>query len=805
MATLPGVMSPDFGTTEAPPEQSDPVEVFKEGLKRIIQFDVRGDTDIEKTYQLSDIRKFEYYWRGFHFLRRTVAGDGAVDWAPLQPNANTNRDGAPEDLYSYHTNDIRGYGRKFIGVLAQQPPNVKLQPNKKTDGDHIRRARKAQSVADILRGLWSIKEITRQAAFGFWKSGTQFIYTPFVADADKYGASEEQVMEDQQIPVGPAQLNCVNCGAKTPIPENDMPPRACPGPMCGQEFGPEDYIEPETVAFPIPTGETKKYPNGSVEAHLYNGMYVTTPFSIRDLSDTPWLDLTYEEFKGKILAAYSGRKEIYKKLREMFESEASGSDFGGAAQVMAQTTRDLAQSPIGTTILPHKNRWMFSRIWMRPAMYEMAKGEVELDGENMLLRDALAQKFPSGLKITMVQDTIIDLEEEILDYVWTMAQPETAENAYPDPICKDMISSQDLTNHCDNIMAETLERQIPMQGIDVDIISLAAKKQYQLPASVIPMRRKGGASLKDAVVNLAVAKAEPEMVSYPVGVREHAAEGVGITPAIYGGGQREATAYATNLKRNQAMLQLGPALDALRDLIAGAMYNGVMQMAKHSGGRIPSPYAPKSEFEVIDGLEELTEGGWHAEAEDSLPQAWSEKRAALLELMEKNPNALMQLGFGEIDNIPLVQDLLVGIPEWKVPNSDDLHKVNNCIRKLLSEQPIQQPGMNGMLTLPSVPVDEFTDNHSFCADAIRRWAQTEDAQQEREKNPTGYSNVIAWGTAHAGLALPPPAPMGGPGGPPPGPGGPPPPPGGPQNNAPDGAPQRLMPPSGGDQPGAPVQ
>lgn len=790
---MAALAQPPLEQEEQAPEP-DLVAIFGDGLKKLVTDDIRTDLDPEKVYQLSDIRKQEYYWRGIQFLRRTITG-GVVDWTPVTATpANQNSDKPNEDLYNYCANDIRGYGRKFIGVIAQQPPNVKFQPNKKTSEDHIRRARKAQSVGDILRGLWDIEDLAITAALGFWKSGTQFIYTPFVADADKYGIVEEPILEDQQIPLGPASQRCIHCGTTTPIADGAIPSRACPGPMCGQEFGPEDFVEPETIAFPLPTGENSKYPNGCAEAHLYNGMYVSTPFWIRKLGDTPWLELAYEEYKGKILTAYRSKDKIYKKLREMIGSDDSAGGIGGYAETMARTTRDLAQSPSGTIILPHRNRWLYSRIWMRPSQYELAKGEVVIDGERVKLHEALAEKFPKGLKMTMVQDKVIDIEEEVLDYVWTMAQPEAAENAYPDALCKDLISSQDLTNTCLNIMAETLERQIPQTGIDVDVIDLNARKKHQLPGSYIPMRRKGGGSLRDSVVSMAVAKAEPEMAEYPTAIREHAAEGVNITRSLFGAGEREQTAYATNLKRNQAMVGLSPQLNALRKLIAGAEQNGVMQMALHSGGKIPSPHAPRTETEDIDGLEELAEGGWHAEADDNYPQNHAERRVNLLELMEKNPTALIPLGFGEIDNIPTIQDTIVGISGWKVPNSDDLNKVNNEIRQLLKAAPIQKIGMSGQpLMIPSIPVAEFEDNHQFCADAIRRWAQTEDAWQEREKNPMGYANVIAWGKAHAGLALPPPGMEPQPGAP--GPSGA---PAGPQ----DVGPKKLMPPPGGDQPTA---
>src|SRR5690349_8876722 len=123
---------PALPDEQQPAQQDDAVALFGDGLKKLVQDDIRTDLDPEKVYQLSAIRKNEYYWRGIQFLKRTVTG-GLVDWAPIsQANPQGKNDNQSEDLYSYCSNDIRGYGRKYIGVLAQQPPNVKFEPNKDT-------------------------------------------------------------------------------------------------------------------------------------------------------------------------------------------------------------------------------------------------------------------------------------------------------------------------------------------------------------------------------------------------------------------------------------------------------------------------------------------------------------------------------------------------------------------------------------------------------------------------------------------------------------------------------------------------
>jgi len=67
--------------------------------------------------------------------------------------------------------------------------------------------------------------------------------------------------------------------------------------------------------------------------------------------------------------------------------------------------------------------------------------------------------------------------------------------------------------------------------------------------------------------------------------------------------------------------------------------------------------------------------------------------------------------------------------------------------------------MPGQL-MPSIPVDEFEDDHAFMAHAVQLWAQGEEAELIRTQRPENYANVIAWGKGHAQMIPPPPGPEG---------------------------------------------
>lgn len=778
----------------------DPIISALQGqLAQLIQTDVKAAIDPEKIFIYAEIRKNELYWRGEQYLDEIYTNGQLTDyrsmngqWYQENPDADNGN-----GLYDTVINDFRGYGRKFIAVCAQEPPNVKAVPNDKENDDHIRRAKLADRTAAKLHGLWDIKAQNRKLYLLYYKSGTTFGYTKFIANGEKYGYTEQDQIEMQPGPLGPATLNCINCGTVTPVENTAMAPPACPN--CQHPFGPEDLREPEQGNIPTKTG-TKRYENGCVEHRVESGLRVTTQFDIQELTDAPWLLYEYEEHKGRLFLLFPWLRD------KMFSDSGDSYGGGGSSTTSGQVTRDIATSPNASIIAPRKNRLLFSQCWLRPSMYELARGNVSIPGEGdaeaqpMELREALKKLYPTGLKVTQVNgDTIVKLEEERMDDVWVISPPEPAENAYPDPLGKDYIPMQDQTNDFCNIQRQTWERAIPQLGFDTKRVDMVYQSKYrQLPASLIPMSNSGGGKLDDAFTKLPVATPEPQMEVYAVEQREHGAEIIGITKALYGAGAPQQTAYGANQNRNQAMLQLSVPADAGRQYWCDVTFNGVMLAAKFSKGKIPSPHAPNIESDEIEGIEELLQGGFHFEAASQMPMSWAEQRDELNELLKNtagDPDLRTQMGISLPENIDKFQDRVIAIPGWKAANEDAVNKVHTEIRELLQGQPIEQdsqsvPGQK--VQIPSIPVDDFADDHAFVAQCIKDWAQTERAMDLQKTNPVGYSNVISFGKAHAGLAAAAQkqqamqaAAPGGPGGPPP-------------DAPPDGGPGHLAPPPGGE-------
>ena len=59
---------------------------------------------------------------------------------------------------------------------------------------------------------------------------------------------------------------------------------------------------------------------------------------------------------------------------------------------------------------------------------------------------------------------------------------------------------------------------------------------------------------------------------------------------------------------------------------------------------------------------------------------------------------------------------------------------------------------------PSIPIDEYADNHAFCDQIAKAFLQSSTGRNLKTSNPNAYQNVSLWGQAHEKLANQPPAP-----------------------------------------------
>lgn len=749
-----------------PSTQSSPdlLTLLKQPLENLVQQDIRADVDPEKVIQLSNAKRNVLYFAGKQYLYPVMTNGNITDWSTSPSTGNmvgsSSQTTEGTRCYDRSVNIEAGLGEKYIAVLGQRAPNMKARPDRAQDDGAAQRVQTVDIITALLRQHWNVDQIQQLLGYYFWTTSTAFFYTPYVANGNLYGTTTEPEIELREIPVSAPYFECPNCGFQNSVQDAQSLGECA---QCNHQLGPQDFREGQTATVPEVTGQIV-YPNGSVELHLTNCFTTTTQFYIHNLAEGDYLWYEYNQHKGALMNAYGdiqipdGSGGEFTTVRKMLQNRDSTGSGGSTSSNTASTARDMISSPSKIT-MPRKNRALYTRFWLRPSMYELLGGD-----DSGQKREQCLQAYPDGLKITMIDGQIIQLEAERMDEVWAAAKPSTTEYLYPPAVCEYLHGIQDLYNDAHNMMAQALERSIPATVYDPQVFDIAVLKSHAgLPAEFIPAKLGRGQDINSSMWNTPVSKPDPGLTAWPDALKAVGGEIVGVTPPIFGATEsNDETAHGLQIKTNQALMQLSVPWNNQRGGWAQAFENGVVQFAKYGNGKFWSKRGTSAlppQMVEIEGLDEVLKGGWHLEPEEAMPMTWGQRRDVWWDLTAKSPETQQMLGVQDPENLAVAAEIL-GMPDWKVPNLDALRYIHAQIDLLASQSPTPgPPGPDGSPGPPqsSVPPDDFLDP-TFVVKVVAEWLVSSKGRQLQKSNPDGYENVKAYWQAYNGKANTPPPP-----------------------------------------------
>lgn len=691
------------------PPQID-MEELKKALAKLVKEEIESEDDIERLTAINKARRNQQFMKGNQFLSPKWNADGTADFASVL--AGEGESDGTQARFAYPINITRGDGLKYISVVGQRVPNVIAVADDVDDNASVQNARKANITVRAQSRKWKAPTKQKVLAYNQWTTAPTYGLTTYVADEHKYGITEEPIIEEQE------------------------------------QIGPDGI--PTSV--PIQTG-TEKYPNGDVELHLFNCLYVTHPFAAKSIEDCGYLTIRYQEDKAKLLALYRGK--IGDIDRDGSEPEGSGT----AAQTTADDAMDASFSPAGVGKPKRKNMWSYGRTWLRPYKFELLK--------DAPLREQCKAMFPDGVKLVMLGDKVIDLVPEKMDDVLAVCKTATDENILSDPICEDSIPIQRAVNDIVGLAVETVLRGIPKTLIEAGLLDRQAIKNNEAVVGEIVeiLRHPTGRKLEDALARLPMSEFSPQLPAILNLLRAWGQDINGIRPELTGGGQPTNTFREAKQRKDQAMMQLQPHYNEIQRFWERVHENGVRQLARFGSGTLKSK-SEGSEFgaetEVVE-IADLVAEGWHCEAEEGIPMTFAEESSMLKELLTTLPPEVQQaLGLLDPLNIPQVHRLLMPLAGFKIPQENELQKIEGQIKELLEMVPIEEiDPMTGQplgVFRPSIPADSFEDDHLFVVEVIKKWCNSPRGVKMRKENPEGYENVKAFGEAHMGMIPPPPMP-----------------------------------------------
>lgn len=719
------------------------IEPFlKNPLEELVRNRV-ASVEQERIFQVRDLMFNERFFHGRHYAVPKRRGD-LVEHLDVRQNMKP-EDPAP---YDYVINYYRALAIQFAGLLGKAP-NAKCMPDERNDVNS-RRARKADQILHNLWSQWDSETMMAELALSLWKNGTTFGYTPFVPDSKRFGRTKVPArVEPRPVRISDPEYRCFQCAAVTP--ESEAITGICQN--CGDPLTPEEFFPGETIDIPEVV-EYTEFSNGTVEFHLCTPYTVTTPFWLKRLSDSPWLQYEYEEYTGRLLRTFQDlRKADGNAMAESKGSKGILKRYPNPGQdASASTARGQAQSPYSTA-WTHSRRDMelFARVWLEPDVYEM------FDGIQSKVRDNLYMNYPEGVRLSLINGHLVHMFPESHREVWAACKPSVSEYLYGQPLGNAARELNRLVNNMANIMAQTAERGIPIQMFNSTLINQEAlKKDPTQVLDWIPVIPAAGQTLRDAIFTTNVAQlAEPVVQTAATSVdamkqTTHMTSNlVGQTPP----GDR--TLGQVEIERNQALVPHSPSWNNMRAFKAECYENGIRQYVKHSPGdlffarrasKVPQRLAMEEAAEILDG-------GWHVETEENIPLTAGQRRAQFWRLVELPPETTDRIKLWAASNRPALYDA-IGNADLKDPDLDGREKALEVIAELLNGEPIEMPSFDPTVPPqlePSIPADEFEDDHLLMATVVKEWCQTITGREQKKANPAGYANVIAWGKKHLAM------------------------------------------------------
>jgi hypothetical protein len=766
----------------------------------------RQEGIVARRHEIRRIRQARLFWQG---LQYAWWNPNDMNWhLPYENRSTDDRQLEEMPRYQFVTNFYQGFGLSFIAVLSQDVPSVRFYPQSAQSLEDIGAARAASDVAELVERNNEVENLLSTIGYFLWTDGKLGAYVRYVADGQRFGFHEEQLLAALEIPLGEDKYVCPKCTKETVAPgfspassesgadlagdvEQDAALKGgatqdCPG--CGAALSEKDLRKAERVTVPRVIG-TRRVPNGQEVISIAGGLELNTPVWANEMHEYPYLQWQAEVHRAKLKAAYP------QAANKIEAAPSQGPDDVYARVSRLSVEQGLPSIHPGDALM---NLITFDRTWLRPwAFYSI---------EDEAVRNELLAMFPDGCYCGFAGDVYCESRSESMDDHWRVLHALPGDGQNRPSVGDSLVQVQERYNVLSNMQAETYEYGIPPIYADPQVLDFdALANQVAEPAAHFPARARPGQPLAAGFFQPAPAQVPPDMIRHQQDLIGPVAQFLtGLFPAIFGGNMEDVkTASGYALARDQAMGRLGLVWRRTKQFYADVLLLAVDCFRKNRPADAEIPLlGPDGTLDarLIRAADLKGNISVHPEADETFPRLKSQQRAVLQQLFSLN-DPLIQEALAEPANIGYIKNVL-GLTELVVPGEDSRNKQLREIQQLLASAPIvismhpsgaahagsQQdesrnpavgatlgpPGANGAeespgvpspttrgsqesqvtshqsqsLVLPSVPVDQLLDDHAVEFEECKRWANSEAGQAAKMTNPAGFANVRAHTEAH---------------------------------------------------------
>jgi hypothetical protein len=699
---------------------------------------------------LKQWRKHLNYWDGFQY---TAWDESVSRWKTpdeiLDEDPQADIDPA---IYAKVVNVYKAHGEILIGALTAGIPTTRFFPVDADDHEDVQTAKAHSKIAELIARHNKAKLLLMKALYLLYNCGFVACYNENKTDY-RFGSYKTPVYDD--VPVVNRETYCPGCnqsmGQETLPQDGPLPP---PAPVqcesCGYQGVPEVEDVPGTEQFQ--TG-VQKNPKNRECLEIYGPLNVKIPLYVKEGVSTPYVCLE-DEFPTALM------REIYPEYAEKIQSFTLGN-----------YDSELRTPTIYKGDVPDE-MCTVQRVWFQP--WALNLWNRDLDKVK-----ALKESFPDGIYLVRINDTLVtEIVHDALHRHWTFTEHPLSETLHSQPIGAPMVPLQDIENELDNLTLETIEFGLPELFADPKVLDFTAYQRQEIrPGQVSPASAPAGRSLGEGFHEV-----KATTLSREVGVFGEYMNGrqqfvQGTYPSIYGGTAEggSGTAREYELSKASALQRLSTTWTILQEWWAMVMEKSTKsfvnnmktdeKFVKSRGSNFINVWIKQSELggEIGEVVPEVAE---------PFPISWTQKRDALLNLIQMNNEDIAAV-IRHPENAGLIASV-IGLPELYIPGDDSRNKQLYEINQLINSEPMMNPmmppgGMPGEMppgTAPGMPppgpsaggpppmggmppmmqssvqVDPVLDDHAVESEVCKAWLRSEVGIYSKTQNPAGYMNVL---------------------------------------------------------------
>ena len=749
--------SPDFpdNTVEPSKEQSSTANVSDWGLTEeqnqtvvtsIIQ-PYRTQWSVNRIEQMPQWLKFAEFDRGRQVLgwdpiTRTYFD--AIAW-----NRYNNQDVDYSYLEKYVNNITQMVRRNFVAAMARGVPPVIVQPENAENLADATTAKAAQEAVSIIERNNDIKTQLRYEAQILFLYGVYFKWTRFKIDGCWAGYKEVPEFEEVNAQIGKDHFHCISCGADPEAGEMDMSsPDKMRCPNCSNPLRPQDFMPADFDSITRISGY-RRVPNGMVKWSVFGPLQVDTDPTAEHIHEVPLLALEMETDIAELRAIFPGQKS---QITAGAESATNpNASYDRLVRTMVYTSNFNVSADIFT------ERATFTQVWVQPTAY------YRLDENNDSLLKMLQQKFPDGMKVSMVGQKVLDIRPAILEKEWTCCKLHEGYGLYPPSVAANVVPFNERFNNVSNILDDYMERcATGITLVDTSRIDVRALSGKSLTGGVlneVSTKLNGqDKPLEESIRHFAF-QLDPGLFNYLDRLMNYCQLISGVPPQVGGTGTMEGVETAKGQKQmlDQALGSLGVIWDnvkteharagqnAIECLQANMQYTGnLWSVIEENGSEYRNNYVHMDEMQGRVRVFPNTDEGLPMSPEQE--RQWCEQ---IMELAEKNPAAQAWL------DEPTNQEILSqrwGLPGSVIPSSAQRSKTLQDIATLLKTTTLQPMlGPNGQPVMdddgtprirPSVAPNKWVEDYTTLKKTVRQFCS--ENCDIKGTNPVGWANIIAF-------------------------------------------------------------